>query len=195
MPQYSMPTNPVGTFNPCWIHYNGYNWGQAWNTAIIGSPAQYGADVLSNCVGWSVGRMLQIYMEVTGYNPNDTGTHPFVDFGHYNAGEWYDKAVEWGFEVTDQPAEGTVLVTPSHVANVERYDEGYGWLISESGYDDQTPWYLQYSLYESGGQWYSSYATTNNVIGFIKIPGVTPGPGAGGGYDRHRSRRFRIYEY
>ena len=68
MPNYSMPTNPVGTFNPCWMHYNGYNWGQAWNTAIIGSPTQYGADVLSNCVGWSEGRMLQIYMEITGYN-------------------------------------------------------------------------------------------------------------------------------
>lgn len=191
MPNYSMPTNPVGSYNPLWMHYNGYNWGQAWNTAIVGDPPQTGANVLSNCVGWCEGRMLQIYMEITGYDPNATGTHPFTNFGYYNAGEWYQKAVEWGFETLDHPEEGTVLVTGSHVANVERYDEGYGWLISESGYGDPTPWYLQYSLFGSGTNWYSDYATDPTVIGFIKIPGVTPGPAIYGHYDRRRSRRFR----
>ena len=192
MPNYSMPTNPVGSYNPCWMHYNGYNWGQAWNTAIIGSPAQTGADVLANCVGWSEGRMLQIYMEITGYDPNDTGTHPFVTFGYHNAGEWYAEAQSLGFTTLDHPEEGTVLVTGSHVANVDRYDEGYGWLISESGYDTLPAWNLHYSIYESGGHWYSSYATDPYIIGFFRVPGAGPGPGMLK-YDRNRSRRYRYY--
>lgn len=195
MPNYSMPTNPVGTYNPCWMHYNGYNWGQAWNTAIIGSPTQAGADVLANCVGWAEGRMLQIYMEITGYDPNDTGTHPFVTFGYHNAGEWYAEAESLGFETLNHPEEGTVLVTSSHCAIVERYDEGSGWLISESGYDTLPPWNLHYSIYESGGRWYSSYATDPLIIGFFRIPGTTPGPGITSNYDRHRSRRYRYYGY
>lgn len=193
MPNYSMPTNPVGTYNPCWMHYDGYNWGTAWNTAIKGSPEQTGADVLSNCVGYCEGRMLQIYMEITSYDPDNTGTHPFVNFGYYNAGEWYDKATEWGYELLDHPEEGCILVTDSHVAVIER-DDPSGWLISESGYGDPTPWYLQYSLYESGGSWHSSYATSPDVIGFFRIPGTTPG-GHIMEYDRHRSRRYRIYDY
>lgn len=189
MPNYSMPTNPVGTYNPCWMHYDGYNWGTAWNTAIKGSPEQTGADVLSNCVGYCEGEMLRIYMEITGYDPDNTGTHPFVNFGYYNAGEWYDKATEWGYELLDHPEEGCILVTDSHVAVIER-DDPSGWLIAESGYGDPTPWYLQYSLYEYGGTWYSSYASDPTVIGFFRIPGTAPGPSVSG-YDRRRSRRFR----
>ena len=188
MPQYSMPTNPVGSYNPYWMHYNGYNWGQAFNSAIIGSPTQTGADVLSNCVGWSEGRMLQIYCQVSGYDPNQTGTHPFMTFGYHNAGEWLQEAQDLGFDILSEPQEGSVLVTNSHVANIERYDEGQGWLISESGYGDSTPWYLHHSLYKDGAQWKSSYASDPIVIGFFRIPGVTPG-GLIFGYDRRRRYR------
>ena len=191
MPSYPMPTNPVGSYNPYWMHYNGYNWGQAFNTAIIGSPTQVGADVLANCVGWSEGRMLQLYCLSTGYNPNATGTHPFVTFGYHNAGEWLNEAQSLGFQILNHPEEATVLVTASHVANVERYDDGYGWLISESGYDTLPPWNLHYSIYESGGNWYSSYASDPYIIGFFKIPDIHPSPTIIGNYDRHRSRRYR----
>ena len=97
---------------------------------------------------------------------------------------------QMSFQVLSQPEEGTVLVTASHVANVERYDSGQGWLISESGYGTLPPWNLHYSLYESGGTWYSSYASDPLVLGFIKIPGAGPG-GRILGYDRHHGHRAR----
>ena len=196
MPNYSMPTNPVGTYNPCWMtNLYGASWSGAWNTSIYGSPQQTGADVLCNCVGYSQGRMLQIYMELNpAYDPETLGTQLFGVF-NADAGDWLTVAYNNGFQVLSQPEEGTVLVTSSHVANVERYDAGDGWLISESGYNTLPAWNLHYSLYESGGNWYSSYASDPLVLGFIKIPGTTPGPGTPSGYDRHRSRRYRIYEY
>lgn len=191
MPNYSMPTNPVGTFNPCWMtNLYGASWAQHWNTSIYGSPMQYGADVLCNCVGYSQGRMLQIYMQLNpGYNPASLGDHLFSMF-NVDAGDWLTVAQNYGFTILSQPAEGTVLVTPSHVANVERYDPDDGWLISESGYDTLPAWNLHYSLYESGGQWYSSYASDPQVLGFIQIPGAGPGPfPAISGYDRRRRYR------
>ena len=196
MPNYSMPTNPVGTYNPCWMtNLYGASWSSAWNTSIYGSPQQTGADVLCNCVGYSQGRMLQIYMELNpAYDPTLLGTQLFGVFNG-DAGDWLTIAYNNGFQVLTQPEEGTVLVTSSHVANVERYDPGDGWLISESGYNTLPAWNLHYSLYESGGNWYSSYASDPLVLGFIKVPGTTPGPVPGTGYDRHRSRRYRIYEY
>ena len=133
-------------------------------------------------------------MEITGYNPNDTGTHPFINFGYHNASyEWIVEAQNLGLSILDHPEEGTVLVTDSHVANVERYDEGQGWLISESGWDDVVPWHLWYSLYESGGHWYSSYATSNYIHGFIKIPGTGPGPGPTPPPGPHRKMPFIYY--
>lgn len=193
MPNYSMPTNPVGSYNPCWMtNLYGASWTDHWNTSIYGSPTQTGADVLCNCVGYSQGRMLQIYMEIyPNYDPATLGTQLFGVF-NVDAGDWLTVAYNNGFQILSQPEEGTVLVTPSHVANVERYDEGQGWLISESGYNTLPPWNLHYSLYESGGNWYSSYASDPLVLGFIKIPGTTPGPGPGtSGYDRHHGHRAR----
>lgn len=192
MPNYSMPTDPVGTYNPCWMtNLYGAPWSSAWNTSIYGSPQQTGANVLCNCVGYAQGRMLQIYMELNpGYDPAALQTHPFTMF-NADAGDWITIAQNNGFQILTQPEEGSVLVTPSHCAVVERWDPGTGWLISESGYATLPPWNLHYTLYESGGHWYSSYASTPNVIGFIKIPGAGPGPIIGFGYDRHRSRRFR----
>lgn len=192
MPNYSMPTDPVGTYNPCWMsNLYGAPWSSAWNTSIYGSPQQTGANVLCNCVGYAQGRMLQIYMELNpGYNPAALQTHPFTMF-NADAGDWITIAQNNGFQILSQPEEGSVLVTPSHCAVVERFDDGTGWLISESGYATLPPWNLHYTLYESGGQWYSSYASTPNVIGFIKIPGAGPGPSPGmvSGYDRRRRYR------
>lgn len=191
MPAWPLPTSPVGTYNKLWMHYDGNNWATAWNSCILGDPTQTGADVLSNCTGWAEGRMLQLYMLFNpSYDPGTLGTHMFMDFGYHNAGqEWLDEATAKGWETPSTPAVGEVLVTGTHVAIIEDYDPNYGYLISESGYGDPTPWYLQYSLYESGGTWHSSYSTDPDVIGFIKIPTVTPGPIPGHGYDRRRRYR------
>lgn len=196
MPAYSMPTNPVGTYNPCYMtNLYGASWADNWNTSIYGSPAQVGANVLCNCVGYSQGRALQIYIEThPGYNPAALGTHLFAAF-NVDAGDWLTVAQNQGFTILDHPEEATILVTPSHVANVERYDDGSGWLISESGYDTLPPFNLHYSLYYDGANWRSSYASSSLVLGFIKLPDIGPGPLPGRRYDRHRSRRYIIYGY
>ena len=134
--------------------------------------------------------MLQIYMELNpGYNPAALGYHLFGVFNG-DAGTWLDIARNNGFDIIDHPEEGTVLVTPSHVANVERYDEGEGWLISESGYDTLPAWNLHYSLYFDGSNWRSAYASSSLVLGFIKIPGAGPGPGP---TPPHRKMPFIYY--
>ena len=198
MPNYSMPTDPVGSYNPCWMtNLYGASWSSNWNTCIYGSPTQVGADVLCNCTGYAQGRMLQIYMELNpGYDPAALQDHAFSMF-NVDAENWLTVAQNNGFTILTQPAEGTVLVTGNpgittgHVAVVERYDPDDGWLISESGYDTLPPFNLHYSLYESGGQWYSSYASDPLVRGFIQIPGAGPGPFPGSGYDRHHGHRAR----
>ena len=190
MPAWPLPTSPVGSYNKLWMHYNGYNWNSAWNSCIVGSPTQTGADVLSNCTGWAEGRMLELYMLFhPAYDPGTLGTHLFMEFGYHNAGqEWLDVAQAKGWDIIHEPEVGAVVVTGSHVAIIEDYNVGYGYLISESGYGDSTPWYLQYSLYKSGTTWYSSYSSSPAVLDFFRIPGINPS-GVVYGYDRRRRYR------
>ena len=181
MPNFSPPFNPVGLYNPCYMsNMYGASWSAAWNTSIYGSPQQAGADVLSNCVGYTQGRMLFAYNEVTGYDPAQTGTHPFTMF-NANAGDWYQIAISNGFTVQSEPREGSVLVTADHVAFVELYDDQTDqWWISESGYNAD-PYLYQTSLYKDElGRWCSAYSFPSKLIkGFILVPGLTPGPGPG----------------
>lgn len=179
MPNFSEPVNPVGSYDPAYMtNLYGAAFATHWNTCIEGSPTQTGADVLSNCTGYAQGRMLRIYMEVTGFDPVTAGTHPFISLNGDAGPDWLTRAAAIGLTITAEPREGSVLVTNSHVAVVEKYDENAGlWWISESGFGDPTPWYYHNSLYQSGGIWYDSYATATEVLGFILIPGVTPGPG------------------
>lgn len=189
---WSEPTNPVGTYDPAYMsNVYGASWSTAWNNNIYGSPTQVGADVLCNCVGYAEGRMLRLWLSNhPEFNPSVEQTHPFLCFGLHDAGEWKQVALDNGFTVLNDPVPGSVLVTPSHVAVVEKEENGV-WMVSESGYASLPPFLYHNSLYKSGGQWYSSYATTGNVIGFIVIPDFDPGPGKKQKYDRHR--RYRTY--
>jgi len=174
MPNFSEPTNPVGTYDPCYMtNLYGAPWSNAWNTAIYGSPTQTGANVLSNCVGYTQGRILSIYREITGYNPAQTGTHPFIDFNIQADIGWLNLARNKGYEILSEPEAGTVLVTGSHVAVVERLKNGEWW-VSESGYDAFAYEYHA-SLYQQGGKWYDSWASSPEILGFFRIPETDPG--------------------
>ena len=194
---WSEPTDPTGTYDPAYMtNLYGAPFATNWNTCIYGSPMQTGANVLSNCVGYSQGRMLRIYMEDQGFNPVTAGYNPFGVFNG-DAGTWLTIAANNGFDIVYEPQAGSVLVTPSHCAIVEKYENGLWW-ISESGYGDSNPFHYHNSLYQSGGTWYSSYASSPQVLGFVLIPDVTPGPGPSAGiiYDRKRRRdRYYYNEY
>lgn len=197
---WSEPTSPVGTYDPAYMtNLYGASWSGAWNTCIYGSPTATGADVLSNCVGYAQGRMLRIWMEDYNptYNPSQTHTHPFIGFNIEADYGWITLAQSMGYTISSEPREGSILVTPSHVAVVEKYKDGEWW-VSESGYGSLPPWVYHTSIYKSGNTWYSSYASSPMIYGFILIPDITPGPGPGTGtlYDRKRRRdRYYYYEY
>lgn len=188
---WSEPTNPVGTYDPCWMMTDWVTWQDGWNTAIQGRPTAAGANVLSNCVGYCQGRMLKLYLLGNPtYDPSVTKTHPYVLYA-WQAGEWYTQAEALGCTMLTEPEPCSILCTSTHVAVVEKYENGQWW-ISESGYDTMPHYLYQNSIYKSGGRWYSSWSTDPNIIGFFRIPGVTPGPAPGRRkYDRRRHSRYR----
>lgn len=201
MPNFSPPYDPSGRFEAAYMtNLYGASWSDAWNTSIYGSPVVAGANVLANCVGYAQGRMLTIYKEITGYNPAQTGTHPFVTLNSdpvAGSDGWIPRARAAGLTVQSEPRAGSVLVSDTHVAVVEYYDtETQQWMISESGYGGPA-YSFSPSIYKSGSKWYTNFAypRPQEIYGFILIPDVQPGPGPGptpggrGGYDKRR--RFR----
>ena len=197
---WSEPTDPTGTYDPAYMtNLYGASWDVAWNTSIYGRPMATGANVLSNCVGYAQGRMLRIWMEDYNptYNPAETHTHPFISYNAEADTRWLTIARSLGHTVSNEPREGSILVTGSHVAVVEKFKDGQWW-VSESGYDTMPHWVYHPSLYKSGDTWYSSYASIPKVEGFIYIPDISPGPGPSDGiiYDRKRRKdRYYYNEY
>lgn len=203
MPNFSPPYDPSGRNEPAYLTNGGPNsagsvTASTWNTCITGSPVVAGANVLANCVGYAQGRMLSIYKEITGYNPAQTLTHPFITLNGdpvNGADGWIPRARAAGLTVQSEPRAGSVLVSDTHVAVVEYYDTAtQQWMISESGYGGPA-YSFSASIYKSGNKWYTNFAypRPQEIYGFILIPNVQPGPGPGpagrGGYDRRR--RFR----
>ena len=204
MPNFSPPTNPVGTYNPCYMS-NGSGGGTVapnyYNTAIWGSPTATGANVLANCVGQVQGRALEIWLELNpDYDVATAGTHPF-DTLNGQPDSFLTRAAASGLTVVYQPQVGSILVTNSHVAIIEDYDSANDrYVISESGYGKaENTWrYPQYTLYKDGNTWNSSFSYDGDIPdplihGFILIPGASPGPGPTPGvrfgYDRRRRYR------
>ena len=192
MANYSEPTNPIGTYNPCYMSNNqGESVIDHWNTCIHGSPTQTGATVLANCTGWCQGRMLETYMECTGYAMPSGYPHPFVGFAMQAGQGWIDHAESLGWDTVNEPVAGSVFATAVHVGFVESYDEDSGfWKVSESGYGGSWgPWHygthLPYgspALEKVGNQWISGYSGNdhpgdNVVKKFIVVPDISPGPG------------------
>lgn len=190
---WSEPTNPVGTYDPAYMtNLYGASWSGAWNTCIYGSPMQTGANVLSNCVGYAQGRMLRLWLlNHPEFNPSTQQTHPFIGF-NVDAGNWLNVARSAGYEILSEPVAGSILVTPSHCAVIEKYENGQWW-VSESGYGSMPPWVYHNSIYKSNGIWYSSYASSPQILGFFRIPDVTPGPAPGIQKKYDRRRRYRYY--
>lgn len=155
-----------------------------YNSAIVGNGALYGANVLNNCVGYSVGRCAEIYDEL---NPNvitSTGTNPFNVFAPYNAEDWVSVALTNNWNTGMTPAVGAVGVWYSaqqnigHVANIEDYQNGV-WEISESHYyypNGNGSW--DYSYLQSGSDFLPAFIGADSswaLLGFI-YPDYTEQP-------------------
>lgn len=197
-------TSPAGQYLPYYMKSPA-----GINNAIIGNTPQgegigiTGANVLNNCVGYSVGRMAEMWNEEQGTTANPT--NPFNLFAGYNAEEWYGQAQLNGYNVGAVPRNGAVGVytdgSTGHVCNVEFYDSSTGlWKITESHYyyDGNQNRY---------GSWDYSYLHSDNfkphfigndsswiLIGFIYPFDSEPTPATGGFIYRKRNkrRRFRL---
>lgn len=162
MPTFTIRnTSPAGSFLPYYMKTGTYP--GALNDAILGNGAIAGANVLNNCVGFSLGRCCEILNELNGTQANPT--NPFNIFAPYNAEDWYSVAQSNNIPTGMTPQAGAVGVYYSaaqdvgHVCNLEQYVNGR-WEISESHYyydGDQ-------NLY---GSWDYSYLQSNLLPAFI----------------------------
>lgn len=109
--------SPAGENNPCYMKIYNDNWTNTWNNAILGGgdagdPIQVPvptANVLPNCVGYAVGRSLEIYNEITGNNPTITHNNPFNTFAGYNGGDWFAHALQLtDFQTGNEPKVGAI---------------------------------------------------------------------------------------
>lgn len=133
-PSYTIRnTSPAGSGSP---FYNTVASG-GFNTSIVGNGAVSGANVLNNCVGYSQGRMMEMYSEAV--SPITSASENIFSMFNANAEDWYNIAVANGFPVGQVPTYGAVGVWYNgagigHVANVEDYQNGV-WEISEGHYN------------------------------------------------------------
>lgn len=123
--------SPAGENNLCYMkNYN--NFTDGWNNAILGGgdsgdPIQVpvpSANVLPNCVGYAVGRSLEIYNQITGNNPTITHNNPFNTFAGYNGEDWFNHALSLSdFNTGNVPKAGAIACYSSagvgHVCIIE----------------------------------------------------------------------------
>lgn len=154
MPSFTIrTTSPAGSYLP---YYMTVAAGGV-NTSIVGNGAVAGANVLQNCVGYSQGRLSELYNELNG----TTGQNPFTMF-NVDAQNWLAVAQANNIRTGMTPQAGAVGVYYSaqqnlgHVCNLEQYANGR-WEISESHY-----------YYPNGnGSWDYSYLQPNMLPAFI----------------------------
>lgn len=186
--------SPAGSFNPCYMtNQLGTVDSNNWNTSIVGqfpsggSPV-YGANVLANCVGYAQGRALEIYNEVTGYNPAQTNTHPFTMLNG-DAKTWYSVAQSNGFDVSQNPAAGAIICWGTgfdpdsafgHVGVVEKVVDSNTIITTESGYGGiaGSDWISQTRTFDGVGNWLGNLATMGGYAfqGFILNPANPDNP-------------------
>lgn len=118
-----------------------------WNGAILGNPTKTGANVLSNCVGYTNGR----FAEIIGKNRIQ---YQLV----CNPENYIEKAQNYGLQVVKYPTLGGIMVWQKgslssgdgggHTAIVERIDSANQIFTSESSY--------------GGSAFYNATRTNNN---------------------------------
>lgn len=186
MPTYTVRTSqPTGNL-PWYTSIHG-NITPAWNSAIVGNSAnglgQSGANVLNNCVGYSQGRLVEQYNElyptqqITSYLTN----HFRIFNG--NAQDWYQDAINNGFNVGSVPTYGSVGVWEGvyqgnpigHVANFEDYDSN-GWWVSNGHWQHGGQYGSWGTEYVDSNYMFSWMDSSWFLIGFIYPFDVIPTP-------------------
>lgn len=195
MPSFTVrSTSPAGLYLP---YYMTTASGGV-NSAIQGNGAIAGANVLYNCVGYSQGRMAEIYNEING----TSGQNPFTMFNQ-DAQNWLAIAQNNNIPTGMTPEVGAVGVyydggTLGHVCNLERYVNGV-WEISESHYyydgNQNVNGSWDYSYLIGDKPRFIAYDPSWLFLGYIyPFSGLTPvvyGKGFGGVVNKLSKRKKR----
>lgn len=161
VPRFSIPE----AGNP---YYNTQSVG-GYSTAIVGQPTCKGLNVLSNCVGFCLGR----YNEIIG-NGSCSYLIPV------NAEDWVDVAISQGLTVSQEPSLGAVICWAKgkthdssdgagHVAVVEKINSDGTIVTSESGWNCTNPFWIQQRA-KGDGNWGQN--SQYRFLGFIENPAV-----------------------
>lgn len=200
-----MPAWTVRTTSPAGLYLPEYmtTGSGGWNAAITGNTAVAGADVMNNCVGTSIGRLVEMHNSVSPGSITSAATNPYNIFAAWDAQFWYGVAVGAGYSVGAAPAEGAVGVYSNsddslgHVVNIEEYSGGV-WYITEGHYYYPNP--------PGNGSWDFSSLDSNympqflsgdpnwRLIGFI-YPSFAPAPPGNPIYGQNRYRRRRASRF
>lgn len=141
-----------------------------YSRAIKGKPTDSGCDVLSNCVGYAVGR----FHEICGRKEMD-----YVD--PVNAENLFANAQQHGMKTGDKPQLGALMIWQKgatlsgsdgagHVAVVEQINADGTIVVSESGYGCANPFWTTVRK----SPWY--YGTGFKFLGFVYQPAVKNNP-------------------
>lgn len=144
-----------------------------WSPCIKGKPTDSACDVLSNCVGYAVGRFNEI---------SNAGKIKY--FTSMNAENFYANAYKWGLKTGQEPKQGAVMVWSKgkpgvssdgagHVAIVEKVYSKTSVLTSESGWKSFA-FKNRTRNKGSNGNWGSGRAY--HFLGFIYNPDVIDTP-------------------
>ena len=137
------------------------------NPAIKGYPTDAYCDVLHNCVGYCVGR----WLELGGPQLKPVNAELFIQY-----------ARQQGLTIEQTPSLGACMVWQGgttqqvndgagHVAIVEQINPDGSIVTSESGYGAKKPFWTQTRTKGSTGNW-GEKTTQYKFLGFIKNPAV-----------------------
>ena len=112
-----------------------------YSNCIKGNPTDKNCNVLSNCVGYAIGRASEIYSEITGYKGN------YFNFLQGDAENFYSKAKKKGLTLTSYPVAGGIMVWSKGKTGVNKDGAGHVAVVETDYGKNATKVYTSESAY------------------------------------------------
>lgn len=126
-----------------------------YSNCIKGNPTDKNCNVLSNCVGYAIGRASEIYSEITGYKGN------YFNFLQGDAENFYSKAKKKGLVITSYPVAGGIMVWSKGKVGVNKDGAGHVAVVEIDYGKDATKVYISESAY-NGSAFYNKTRSKGN---------------------------------
>lgn len=126
-----------------------------YSNCIKGKPTDKNCNVLSNCVGFAIGRSSEIYSEITGYKGN------YFNFLQGDAENFYSKAKKKGLVITSYPVAGGIMVWSKGKVGVNKDGAGHVAVVEIDYGKDAKKVYTSESAY-NGSAFYNKTRSKGN---------------------------------